>query len=69
MTTGGRCLEEGDLFRLVENLALIENQRADAYRTPKISKFFHEDPVSFFVIIDASFRQARINLESIKADC
>ena len=68
MATGGRSLEEGDLSRLVENLALIENQRADAYRTPKIPKFFREDPISFFVIIEASFRQARINLESTKAD-
>ena len=40
MATGGRSLEEGDLSRLVENLALIENQRADAYRTPKIPIFF-----------------------------
>ena len=61
-------MEEGDISRLVEKLALIENQHVDAYRTLKISKFFRKDPISFFVIVEASFRQARIYLKSTKAD-
>ena len=68
MATGGPSSGEADLTKMIENLTNMENQRADAYRTPKIPKFFREDPISFFVIIEASFRQARINLESTKAD-
>ena len=58
----------GPISGIIQNFAQIEMQRADAYRTPKIPKFFREDPVSFFVIVEASFRQAQINLESTKAD-
>ena len=68
MATGRPSSGEAELSKMIENLAVIENQRADAYRTPKIPKFFREDPLSFFVIVEASFRQARINLESTKAD-
>ena len=49
-------------------MAKIETQRTEAYRTPKIPKFFREDLISFFVIVEATFRQARIHLESTKAD-
>ena len=40
----------------------------DVYREPKLPKFFREDPVSFFVIAEASFRRAHIRSEPIKAD-
>ena len=41
---------------------------ADMYRAPKLPRFFREDPGSFFVIAEASFRRAHIRSESIKAD-
>ena len=69
MATGESPSGEAELTKIIENLALTENQRADAYRTPKIPKFFREGTLSFFVIVETSFRQARINLESTKADC
>ena len=56
MATSGPSSGEAELTKMIENLAVIENQRADAYRTPKMPKFFREDPISFFVIIEASFR-------------
>ena len=56
MATGGPSSGKAELTKMIEKLAVIENQRADAYRTPKIPKFFREDPISFFVIIEASFR-------------
>ena len=68
MATAESFSGEAELTKMIENLALIENQRADAYRTSKIPKFFREDPLSFFAILEASFRQAEINLESTKAD-
>ena len=68
MDDGGPSSERTNLSRIVENLAQIEIQRTDAYKTPKIPKFFREDPVSFFVIVEASFRQAHIRLETTKAD-
>ena len=57
MADGGQSSEGANLSRITQK-----------YRTPKIPKFFREDPVSFFVIVEASFRQAQINLESTKAD-
>ena len=68
MVDGGQSSEGANLSRIIQNFPQIEMQRADAYRTPKIPKLFREDPVSFFVIVEASFRQALINLESTKAD-
>ena len=68
MADGGQSSERDNLSRIIQNFAQIEMQRADAYRSPKISKFFREDPVSFFVIVEASLRQAQIKLESTMAD-
>ena len=68
MATGGSSLEGADLMKKIENLALIENQRAGAHCTPKIQKLLREDPLSFFVLVQASIRKAWINLESTEAD-
>ena len=46
----------------------ISNAIDSSNGVPRISRFFPEDPASFFVIVEASFRQAHINLESTKAD-
>ena len=68
MVDSGQFSEGASISRIIQNFAQIEMQRANAYRTPKIPKFFREDPVSFFVIVETSFRQAQVNLESTKAD-
>ena len=65
---GGPSSALSDLSRILENLAQIKIQRTDAYRSPKIPKFFCEDPVSLFVVVVASFRQAHIRLETTKAN-
>ena len=68
MAEGESSSRSADFSKIIENFANIETQRTEAYCTPKISKFFREDPISFFVIVEATFRQARIHLESTKAD-
>ena len=68
MAEGKTSSGSADFSKIIENLANIETQRTEAYRTPKIPKFFREDPISFFVIVEATFRQTRIHLESTKAD-
>ena len=45
MADGGQSSEGANLSRIIQNFAQIEMQRADAYRNPKIPKFFREDPV------------------------
>ena len=68
MAEGESSSGSADFSKINENLANIETQRTEAYRTPKMPKFFSEDTSSFFVIVEATFRQAPIHLESAKAD-
>ena len=68
ITEGESSSGSADFSKIIENLANDETQRTEPNRTPKITKFFREDPISFFVIVEATFRQARIHLESTKAD-
>ena len=55
MDDGEPSSERANLSRIVENLSQIEIQRTDAHKTPKIPKFFREEPVSFFIIVEASY--------------
>ena len=50
------------------NLPQVEVQHIDAYRAPKLPRFFRDDPASFFVVAEAAFRRAHVRTESVKAD-
>ena len=45
-----------------------ESSRVDAYRTPKIPSFFRSDPELWFMQAETTMRNARITVESTKAD-
>ena len=56
-----------DLSGVLNRLADLQEARVDSYRIRKISKFHREDPSCWFILVEASFVQARITDEITKA--
>ena len=59
--------ERGDRGRILAALANDNINRTDAYVSAKIPKFYKQDPVCWFFIVEASFAQTRITTEITKA--
>ena len=52
--------------QILERLVDIESKCAESV-SPKIPKFFRDDPISFFIAVEASFAKSRISTQSTMA--
>ena len=68
MSDGEQSLGGADHPPREPNLPQVKVQHIDAYRAPKLPRFFRDDPASFFVVAEAAFRRAHVRTESVKAD-
>ena len=60
-------LDRDDIPRLLQQIVDTQQNRVDAYRVPRIPKFYRDDPWCWFIQIEASFAQAGLPDKTAKA--
>ena len=69
MATGQSQADIGrdDIPRLLQQIVDTQQNHVDAYRVPRIPKFYRDDPSCWFIQIEASFAQAGLRDGTTKA--